>query len=71
MLYPSGETGKRACPSDSVHLPMLRVNKFTDVDHAQKLGDLLYGAFRQLLRDFGEQYNLCYGSDKTWKQRMF
>jgi hypothetical protein len=71
LLYPSGETGKRPCPSDTVHLPMLRVNRFTDVDDGQKLGNLLYGAFGRLLRSFGEQYNLCYKSDRTWSQRVF
>jgi hypothetical protein len=70
LLYPSGESGKRPCPTDDVHLPILRVTRFTDVDDGRKVGNLLYGAFGQLLRCFGEQYNLCYNSDKTWNQRV-
>lgn len=70
LLYPSGTTGKRLCPSDAVHLPMLRVTRFSDVDDGQKIGNMMCGAFGQLLRSFGEQYNLCYSPNRTWKQRV-
>jgi hypothetical protein len=70
LLYPSGETGRRKCQADAVHPPLLRVTKFSHVDDGQKIGDLLCGVLGQLLRSFGEQYNLCYTSNKMWRQTI-
>jgi hypothetical protein len=60
LLYPSGETARRVCAHDTVHLPIVRVASFAAVDEPLKVGNLLRRNLERLLRVFGAEYNLCY-----------